>query len=664
MRTIGTILLFWVFLGILGCATRPLRLDDEDMPRLLGETEFLLEDDRGPGVEIDPRALADRPIEAVIVRAFQESDVPIREWELPGNLRFDLPVDGLVDGERYRFEVLIRSDGNEYLLADPVMVRISIGLPDFLPRPQRFVTLDSRPQLSWDRQADPDRQWPVARIRVTVVPDGSVSGDMGEVAGDAESYRPDAALLTTAAIRDGAQYTWTVRAVSEGGVLGRSSSPGTIVYDLDESIPLAVTGGQGVTIVERPVLRWTEIDGAEGYRFELYAGDDSELVSIATQTPVYALDVENIEEALAGQEGRSLRWRVAVDGPDGLQTEWSRSYTVLYQNLMPSFFSIIPNGASMELAMGLPAVAADRAVSGSEPDERPQIQVAMQRPFAMARYELSNRIVAQIATTALGRGLLREENGRILYSLDGRVVLGLQDLEFGSQFGLEGIRDAAGILTAIRVRSGYESHPAVGVSWYGAVYMANELSLMEGREPVYVMAGDSVQAHPNRDGYRLPTEAEWAFAASLTEASRSSSMAGWADENRVLTALEIRSANYLRSGDRWEDVNPPYTSAGGPTTPVGVLGIGNAAGIDDLLGNVWEWCWDWYNPRWYTRTDDLSDPVGPTEAVPDTYGRLLRVVRGGAWNTARSDLRLSNRGAFDPETGSFSIGVRLVYTIR
>ncbi|MFW5827494.1 MAG: formylglycine-generating enzyme family protein, partial [Alkalispirochaeta sp.] len=174
-----------------------------------------------------------------------------------------------------------------------------------------------------------------------------------------------------------------------------------------------------------------------------------------------------------------------------------------------------------------------------------------------------------------------------------------------------------------------------------------------------------ITVHPGRDGYRLPTEAEWAAAAAAGQRIVAGTELTLV-EDRTLSSIELRGVNFLRSGDRWEDPRPPYTRNGGPTSPVGSLGSGSPLGLSDLLGNVWEWTVDWYDPEWYRRIADggVQEPwAGPREPAPDVYGRRLRTVRGTAWNTPQEEIRPGNRGGFAPDATSHSIGVRLVRTV-
>jgi formylglycine-generating enzyme required for sulfatase activity len=248
----------------------------------------------------------------------------------------------------------------------------------------------------------------------------------------------------------------------------------------------------------------------------------------------------------------------------------------------------------------------------------------------------------------------------------GVPLLGLGELDYGQQFGLllqEGV---------ISVRDGYEDHPAVGITWAGAVALTNLLSFVEGRVPAYDVTGQ-LWNHAS-DGYRLPTEAEWEYAAR----GSTTRLLPWGSE------LSGRVANYYRSFDPFEDVNEPFDGAGGPTTPAGFFDGSSSAGFQtgssaspfgilDMVGNIWEWCWDRYDPDYYSVSDAI-DPTGPAESDIQISNQAVvlavtldpdqRVVRGAAWNSRAPDVRLTNRGRYTELGRSYSIGVRLVRSPR
>ena len=96
--------------------------------------------------------------------------------------------------------------------------------------------------------------------------------------------------------------------------------------------------------------------------------------------------------------------------------------------------------------------------------------------------------------------------------------------------------------------------------------------------------------------------------------------------------------------------HPDYHSGGQPyTSPVGVFAP-NGYGLYDMAGNVYEWCWDWYDGSFYASSPD-EDPRGPASGT-------VRVLRSGSWNYY--DCRVARRGDPFPYIEFFSIGFRLV----
>ena len=170
--------------------------------------------------------------------------------------------------------------------------------------------------------------------------------------------------------------------------------------------------------------------------------------------------------------------------------------------------------------------------------------------------------------------------------------------------------------------------PVEQVSWYDAVQYCNRLSLKSGLEPCYTINGTNVSCDFSKNGFRLPTEAEWEFAAKGGTRSVGYDYAGGND----LAAV----AWYGGNSRSW-------------THPVGQKQA-NELGIFDMTGNVGEWCWDWYGP--YSASPQ-TDPHGPLSG--DT-----RLLRGGSWSPNARYERLPFRNASAPDNRDRTNGFRVV----
>jgi sulfatase modifying factor 1 len=171
------------------------------------------------------------------------------------------------------------------------------------------------------------------------------------------------------------------------------------------------------------------------------------------------------------------------------------------------------------------------------------------------------------------------------------------------------------------------SRPVERIAWLDAVRFCNLLSGALGLPPAYDIgpeAASAVRWDRASVGFRLPTEAEWEYAARAGTAMR---YAGSDDVDTVA----------------WTQRN-----SRGATWPVG-RAKANAWGLHDLSGNVWEWCWDWMGP--YPQGDAV-DPAGPDAGSS-------RVGRGGCWLGPARYARVAVRYGGKPTFSAGNIGFRL-----
>jgi len=144
---------------------------------------------------------------------------------------------------------------------------------------------------------------------------------------------------------------------------------------------------------------------------------------------------------------------------------------------------------------------------------------------------------------------------------------------------------------------------------------------------------ESLNAQENTQAYRLPTEAEWEYAA------RASTTTAYTFGNETSTLNEYA----------WYKKN-----AGGETQPVGQLKP-NAWGLYDMHGNVHEWCQDWFDRNYYAQSKK-TDPTGPPNG-------LARALRGGDWGSLDWYCRCASRSLSSPDRRSSRVGFRLVQDV-
>jgi uncharacterized protein (TIGR02145 family) len=193
--------------------------------------------------------------------------------------------------------------------------------------------------------------------------------------------------------------------------------------------------------------------------------------------------------------------------------------------------------------------------------------------------------------------------------------------------------------------------PVEEVSWYATLVFCNRLSIQKGLTPVYTILKhtdpdmwgsiptnrdsiwDAVICNWNADGYRLPTEAEWEYAASGGFSEKTK----WAGTNSESNLGDFAWYAY-NANHKTNDVGTKQS---------------NSFGLYDMSGNVWEWCWDWYGSY---SPDSQTNPMGSNSGY-------YRVLRGGSCYSNASNCRVIGRGYFDPCNSTGHYGFRIARSI-
>jgi sulfatase modifying factor 1 len=240
----------------------------------------------------------------------------------------------------------------------------------------------------------------------------------------------------------------------------------------------------------------------------------------------------------------------------------------------------------------------EMGAADGRPKEQPVHTVEISRPFYISRYMVTF-----------------DEYERFLAYAGGTGVTWPDDLGFGRG-----------------------QRPVFWIKWFDAAAYCNWLSENAGLAPCYSGTRKIVKWDTTADGYRLPTEAEWEYAARGGLLSQGYLYAGGNDPDEV----------------GWYGAN-----SGNQTHPVG-LKKPNELGLYDMSGNIWEWCWDWYRPDYYAESPP-RDPLGP-DSARQMQGvapiNAEKVRRGGDWGELAEHLRVSARSA---DLASFPVaGIRPV----
>jgi formylglycine-generating enzyme required for sulfatase activity len=283
-----------------------------------------------------------------------------------------------------------------------------------------------------------------------------------------------------------------------------------------------------------------------------------------------------IGKGVAVGNGKSIVWNAGVDwdAKSGSQMR----FRLIADNQIINGLSLIPAGA---FTMG--------RTSGDTDTNAPPVTVNVSQ-FYMGKYEVTKALWDDVRTWA--------------------VANGYTDMAAGAGKAAD--------------------HPVQMVSWWDVVKWCNARSQKEGLTPCYTVSGSVMKTGTTAptvnwtaNGYRLPTEAEWEKAARGGVSGKRFPWGTDTISHSQANYYASSSYSYDSSGSvdmdnfhsTYNDGTRPYTS------PVGSFAA-NGYGLNDMAGNVWEWCWDLH--EFSTYEDGATDPRGAIEGS-------IRALRGGSW---------------------------------
>jgi formylglycine-generating enzyme required for sulfatase activity len=295
-----------------------------------------------------------------------------------------------------------------------------------------------------------------------------------------------------------------------------------------------------------------------------------------------------------------------------------------YEISSRQFFHVVAEGESTPIPGYIQVTAGSFTMGDDEWHwSSPAHAVTLTHDFLLSSCEISNQDYRDAVQWAFDLGFVTADANTV--QAYGQELLDLDDADCRVQFD-------AGLFV---VEPGSADHPVMEVSWYGAACYCDWLSGMDGIPPFYLGVWEQNNGHDpyTSDGYRLPTEAEWEYAARFNDGR----IYPWGED-----PPDCSYANFASDPE-----------CVGWTSPVGSYPQGvSALGLYEMAGNVYEWCGDWYES--YNGAAQ-EDPLG-------AEGGMHRLTRGGSWTSYDSQLTCAGRNISFPTDTDNNIGFRICRT--
>ena len=309
-------------------------------------------------------------------------------------------------------------------------------------------------------------------------------------------------------------------------------------------------------------------------------------------------------------------------------------------------------------------------VDPNHPSDETPIHSVKVDSFIIAKFETTNQQYLSFLQSSNSAGNLTVSNNKVYLVGDTAMLCYTNQYENWYSIGYSN--------NSFSIVDFRANHPVVGVMWQGTIAYCNWLSIQNNLQPCYDL--NTGACNFTNNGYRLPTEAEWEWAA---RGGHTNPYFNYMNGDTIL----VNQYNLPSSGDPYEIGSYPFTTPvgfydgtlkqktqfnwPGNATSYQTLNGANGFGIYDMQGNVWELINDWYSQNYYSQSP-IDNPKGPTTGFIMPDGKPYRGMRGGNWyNGMTAGLvndghsRVSNRnpsyyrGPQDPNHPWYHIGFRV-----